>query len=160
MVSAIDGSLNGGGGTDKFRIKIWEVSTGNIVYDNNYGSDENADPATVLGGGSIVIHSTNAKSTSTTTAVAATLPSSQSFNVKVMNNPSLGGSDFKLAVESDSKEEVSIIVTSMYGEKVFNAKGAANTTYRFGANWRSGTYIIQVIQGKNEKTFKVIKGEG
>jgi hypothetical protein len=48
----------------------------------------------------------------------------------------------------------------MYGEKVLMTKGSAGDTYRFGANWRSGTYIVQIIQGDNIKTLKLIKGEG
>jgi hypothetical protein len=54
LLTAIDGQVNGGGGVDKFRIKIWD-STG-IVYDNQMGSDDAGNAATALGGGSIVIH--------------------------------------------------------------------------------------------------------
>jgi len=56
LLSAIDGQLNGGGGTDKFRMKIWDKDTGFLVYDNQLGADDYADPTTVIGGGSIVIH--------------------------------------------------------------------------------------------------------
>jgi uncharacterized repeat protein (TIGR01451 family) len=56
MLTAIDGQTNGGGGSDRIRIKIWDPATGNVVYDNQLGADENAQPSTVLGGGSIVIH--------------------------------------------------------------------------------------------------------
>jgi parallel beta-helix repeat protein len=55
-LTAVDGAINGGGGTDKFRIKIWEIGTDTIVYDNQVGTDDSTDPATTLGGGSIVIH--------------------------------------------------------------------------------------------------------
>ena len=42
---------------DKFRIKIWLGNQGNgVIYDNMMGVDDGADPTTVLGGGSIVIH--------------------------------------------------------------------------------------------------------
>lgn len=63
MVSAIDGNVSGGGGTDKFRIKIWDKDDNDrIVYDNNCTeTDENSDPATAIGGGSIVIHEVNGK---------------------------------------------------------------------------------------------------
>lgn len=47
---------------DKFRIKIWNNATGKIVYDNQIGSPDNANPNTVIGGGSIVIHNTESKS--------------------------------------------------------------------------------------------------
>jgi hypothetical protein len=56
LLTAIDGSVNGGGGIDKFRLKAWDKSTGNVIYDNQTGASETADPATALGGGSIVIH--------------------------------------------------------------------------------------------------------
>ena len=57
LLTAIDGQLNGGGGTDKFRIKIWDKATSTIVYDNQMGVLEDSPAATVIIGGSIVIHS-------------------------------------------------------------------------------------------------------
>jgi hypothetical protein len=56
MISAIDGAIPGGGGQDKFRMKIWTPATGQIVYDNQMGADDDSPPTTVIGGGSIVIH--------------------------------------------------------------------------------------------------------
>jgi hypothetical protein len=57
ILSAVDGSINGGGGTDKFRIKIWDNNNNAaIVYDNNMSASDTADPTTALAGGSIVIH--------------------------------------------------------------------------------------------------------
>jgi hypothetical protein len=49
LLTATDGQVNGGGGEDRFRIKIWETGSEATVYDN--GADQ------ALGGGSIVIHS-------------------------------------------------------------------------------------------------------
>ncbi len=54
LLTAIDGDLPGGDGIDRFRIKIW--GAGGIVYDNQMGADDQSDPTTGLGGGSIVIH--------------------------------------------------------------------------------------------------------
>jgi hypothetical protein len=59
LIYAIDGQITGGGGTDKFRIKIWWDSpdgTENVVYDNQLGVPDDTDPTTVIQGGSIVIH--------------------------------------------------------------------------------------------------------
>ncbi len=51
------GQVSGGGGIDRFRIKIWDRATGAIVYDNLMGA---ADDLTVtpeaIKGGSIVLH--------------------------------------------------------------------------------------------------------
>jgi hypothetical protein len=60
MLTATDGQLPGGGGYDKFRIKIWyEVgATSYVVYDNKRGltDDFETAPTQALGGGSIVVH--------------------------------------------------------------------------------------------------------
>jgi hypothetical protein len=56
MLTAVDGQLNGGGGADKFRIKIWDLNTDALVYDNQLGASDDATPATALGGGQIIIH--------------------------------------------------------------------------------------------------------
>jgi hypothetical protein len=57
MLSAIDGDLLGGGQAGKFRIKIWDKDDNDlIVYDNQMDADDDANPTTELGGGSIVIH--------------------------------------------------------------------------------------------------------
>jgi len=55
LVSAVDGDVSGDG-PDTFRIKIWNASTGVVVYDNEMGRGDGAPATTVLGGGSIVIH--------------------------------------------------------------------------------------------------------
>jgi hypothetical protein len=55
LISAVDGQLNGGLGVDKFRIKIWNTASGLVVYDNQIGASESAEPTTTLGGGSITI---------------------------------------------------------------------------------------------------------
>lgn len=55
ILTAIDGQVNGGGGIDKFRIKIWDEISGLVIYDNQRGEDDGAALATALGGGSIVV---------------------------------------------------------------------------------------------------------
>ena len=55
MLSAIDGDLRND--VDKFRIKIWDKSNGDLViYDNQLNAGEDAEPTTAIGGGNIVIH--------------------------------------------------------------------------------------------------------
>ncbi|HJQ69454.1 MAG TPA: HYR domain-containing protein [Blastocatellia bacterium] len=57
MLTAIDGNISGGGGADKFRLKIWDKNNNNaVVYDNQMGASDSANPTAVLGGGNIVIH--------------------------------------------------------------------------------------------------------
>lgn len=56
LLSAVDGDVNGGGGTDKFRIKIWDKGTGGVIYDNQTGTADDAAATTMIEGGNIVIH--------------------------------------------------------------------------------------------------------
>jgi hypothetical protein len=56
MLTAIDGQLDGGGSTDKFRIKIWNIATSEMIYDNQMRASDSATPSTAIGGGSIIIH--------------------------------------------------------------------------------------------------------
>ena len=50
MLSAIDGTA------DKFRIKIWDKGNDAVIYDNEIGTEEDSEPSTAIGGGSIVVH--------------------------------------------------------------------------------------------------------
>jgi hypothetical protein len=58
LLTAIDGQRPGGGGVDKFRIKIWDLTTNEVVYDNrrDFSDDIDATDPQAIGGGNIVIH--------------------------------------------------------------------------------------------------------
>ncbi|MCZ7395561.1 MAG: right-handed parallel beta-helix repeat-containing protein [Candidatus Methanoperedens sp.] len=58
LLTATDGAINGGGSVDKFRIKIWDKTTDNLVYDNVLGGSDDIEAASpqAISGGSIVIH--------------------------------------------------------------------------------------------------------
>jgi PKD repeat protein len=56
MLTTVDGDLEGGDGIDRFRIKIWDRETDEIVYDNNMDAADDVDPTTALNHGNIKIH--------------------------------------------------------------------------------------------------------
>lgn len=56
MLTAVDGQLTGGDGSDTFRIKIWDKTSGAVIYDNQSGASDESTPTTALGGGSVIIH--------------------------------------------------------------------------------------------------------
>ena len=55
LISAVDGQLTGGGGADKFRIRIWKKDTGAVIYDNIPGGALNRVATTVTSNGDIAI---------------------------------------------------------------------------------------------------------
>jgi hypothetical protein len=61
VISAVDGALKPKGSTDrfdKFRIKITDATSGNVVYDNqlNPTAPDDADPITKISAGFIITH--------------------------------------------------------------------------------------------------------
>ena len=62
LLTAIDGKVSGGGGIDRFRIKIWKydetLKQDVIVYDNQLdpGTEGTTSEGTAIGAGQIVIH--------------------------------------------------------------------------------------------------------
>ncbi|KKQ86039.1 MAG: hypothetical protein UT08_C0002G0061 [Candidatus Woesebacteria bacterium GW2011_GWB1_38_8] len=56
ILNARDGQVNGGGGVDKFRIKIWDKATDTVVYDNQLGDSGDSEATDTIEAGSIVIH--------------------------------------------------------------------------------------------------------
>jgi hypothetical protein len=56
MLTANDGQVSGGGGVDRFRLKIWDKATSVVVYDNQIGSGDTEAASDAIEGGSIVIH--------------------------------------------------------------------------------------------------------
>lgn len=62
MLTVVDGDINGGGGVDRFRIKIWyydaQLKKDVVVYDNqtSSGTEGTVRDGSTLGGGTIIIH--------------------------------------------------------------------------------------------------------
>jgi len=78
------------------------------------------------------------------------------FEVQVYPNPSQ--SEFTLLLQGyDSQVNVIVTVTDIMGRKVYQADGTGKQQYRFGANFITGIYNVQVIQGADKKSIKLIK---
>ena len=78
------------------------------------------------------------------------------FNVKVFPNPTQH--QFSLVLEGATDEKVQIVVYDALGRqvKVFEKPGA-NMPIRFGMDLKNGAYVVEVRQGDNRKTLKLVK---
>ncbi|CAN5584747.1 hypothetical protein BH10BAC2_BH10BAC2_11120 [soil metagenome] len=92
------------------------------------------------------------------TSVSGAKMGNAGLSIKVLPNPST--TNFTLILQSNSNENVQVRVSDMYGKKLYQAKGTVNQQYSFGNNFVNGMYIVQVIQGTNIQTLKLIKGKG
>ena len=78
------------------------------------------------------------------------------FSVNVSPNPST--TDFKIKVESNSNELISIRVFDALGRLVTIITGVQkNSLVTLGGNYRGGSYFAEVVQGTNHKTVMLIK---
>ncbi|MES2649732.1 MAG: MBG domain-containing protein, partial [Bacteroidota bacterium] len=157
MVSAIDGQYNGGTGSDKFRIKIWNTSSGAKVYDNMLGVDDNAtlDPlTTAIGGGSIVIQNAATKK-----AAAVRLEPNliTSTDLEVSASPSITSNFFTLTIKSARTEKIAARVFDVNGRTVELLKPVVGERQQFGHSYNGGMYFVEVLQGNQRKMVKLVK---
>ena len=144
ILTAMDQNNNQGG--DKFRIKIWDSATNQVVYDNQFGDDENADATTNLAGGSIIIHNNSSNSNAKIADIPLKFwpnPSKTSFNIELNNSP--------------IKDQINIYVFDIKGNLVHYNKINGEKKYTFGKDLESGIYFVKLKQGENLKLFKLVK---
>jgi hypothetical protein len=97
-----------------------------------------------------------ARGIQTSTPSAEVSASEGSFHVHAYPNPS--DNQFTLQVESTSNEKVGIVIYDAIGRQVKKIeKGDAMSLVKFGDDLKAGVYIVEVLQGKNHATVKLIK---
>ncbi|WP_460922092.1 PKD domain-containing protein [Pontibacter brevis] len=165
LLSAVDGQYNGGTEPDKLRMKIWDAISGVVVYDNQHGEGDDAEASTLLGdagqgGGSIVIHNPNLKSSSTKAVIAIEIlaPTSSNF----YSYPT-AFSDRATVAFSLEKEEVYVLeVYDMKGalvKKIANGLAEANRLYEFelrGDGMASGIFIARLTTTSTVRSLKMV----
>jgi hypothetical protein len=151
-------------GVDKIRIKIYNKNTGAVIYDNQMGESETLDPIVPVDepnedGSDIVVVSTSLTSTNLiveNSQMEVVAPDMTKFNVKAFPNPS--EHQFTLFLENASNEKVQIVVYDGLGRQVkMFEKDSGNIPIRFGADLKTGVYVVEVRQGENRKSIKLVK---
>jgi hypothetical protein len=164
MVIATDGDINGGGGIDKFRIKIWDDSNNNciVLYDNQMGAGETVAPITALGGGSIVIHeAVKGGSGSGKREIAAANEAPTTYQFQSYPNPFSESSTIRFAL--DTAQKFDLIVYDIRGSIIKNvASGVAEAgkVYEYqidGKNLSEGIYFVRLITTNEIKVLKMVK---
>ncbi|MFT3908131.1 MAG: T9SS type A sorting domain-containing protein [Ferruginibacter sp.] len=79
----------------------------------------------------------------------------ETFQATVFPNPSI--SDFKLKVVTAGPERITVRVLDVSGRMCKQFTVMPHETTGFGADLKAGTYMIEVKQGGNVKTIKVVK---
>lgn len=83
------------------------------------------------------------------------IPATDMLDLKIAPNPS--SSDFKLQVVTSDKEKISARIFEIQGRLIKEIIVSPSQINSIGAELNPGTYFIEVRQGKNVKTTKLIK---
>ena len=158
MLTAKDGDINGGGGEDKFRIKIWDKDQNDlVVYDNNLGSDDSGYDSQVLGGGSVTIHS-NQGNNIFNQGISTRGNAKKNNELVLYPNPTNG--KLQIEWESDGKES-SIYFVDMHGKLVHQIENMADVDGPQILKWNAshlseGIYFVLLVTADTVITKKFI----
>ena len=88
--------------------------------------------------------------------MAEAAPTTDNFHVKAYPNPS--ENQFTIQVEGGSNEKVQVSVYDAVGRLVKKIEKTDNSSQiRFGEDLKIGAYFVEVRQGVNRKTIKLVK---
>ncbi len=146
-------------------MKIYNKNTGAVIYDSQPGASDAADPTTAVGtGSSITITGGNVSTTTTTAPLTMARPRSTEelardealLQVQALPNPT--SNHFTLVLKGSSNAAVNLRVLDVLGRVVEARSGVAtNSTLRLGAAYRPGIYFVEVMQGTERITLKLVK---
>ncbi|MEX6689955.1 DUF4082 domain-containing protein [Danxiaibacter flavus] len=88
-------------------------------------------------------------------AMDSVVASTSKFDASVSPNPS--ASDFSLVVKGTDDKEVTVTVSDILGRPVYSSKGVITGAIRFGENLQPGVYIVNIQQGKEVISLRIIK---
>jgi hypothetical protein len=77
------------------------------------------------------------------------------FDVNAFPNPTY--TDFKLVLNSTSSESIKVTIYTLLGRMVSTLTFNARQTLSIGNDLKDGTYMVEVRQGANVKTLKLVK---
>jgi hypothetical protein len=159
LLTGIDGDRLIGTPADRFRVKIWSLASGAIVYDNQYGQAEDTDASTALGGGSIQVQQGKGGSITMDGAARGIMPAVGSslpveFAIHAARpNPFAGSTAIGFDLPEPSR--VSVLVYDVRGRKVATMSSGQFEPGSHVAQWdgrgdsgeslKAGIYFVRYV---------------
>jgi len=144
------------GALDRINVQLSGTGSIGLLFSSNWVSGNTTWQT--LNGGKIQVRnpSTPAPGQRTTTSEEIiTKTTKLHLLIKAYPNPS--ENYFNLTVEGNRSEDVVVSVYNVSGVRIHQVKGTANRYYKFGEGWIPGTYLVEVRQGNEVKTVKLVK---
>lgn len=164
LISAVDGGKKSSSAPDNLRVKIWDGS-GSVIYDNQRGDSDNADASTQLGGGSIVIHSSEGRNATNARTTHEQKQPEGDDAVEILSAstyPNPFRDVITVHYASELTTDVAIDVVTLQGKNVYAKSHFHNSSGIYvvdltGASLTSNVYILLVKQGQRKGVFKVFR---
>jgi hypothetical protein len=156
IMTVIDGNLDGTG-IDKVRMKIYNKNTNAVIYDNQPGASDAADPVIPVGTNStVVIEGTPKNNNLLTKTNSETVPGA-TLELAAYPNPT--SSNYTIQVNgSDTKHKILLQVFDVSGRIIETRDNVtAGSIFTLGDKYRPGSYFIRIMQGKEHKEIKLVK---
>ena len=79
------------------------------------------------------------------------------YSIQSVVYPNPSQSYFTLELKSNNLQKVEIQVFDLLGQTIYEMKGEAPNTYRFGQNFGKGVYFVKLIHQQEVKIIRIIK---
>ena len=158
LLTAVDAQVNGGTGADRFRIKIWKEGETVPVYDNQRGAADDAVAATVIGGGSILVHDDRSKARESADGRADAPVAAATL--RGFPNPFTGKTSIEFALVRD--EAYSLDVYDLNGRRVAAlgagtaAAGQVNRVVWEAKTAPAGMYVARLTTRSGVQHLKLV----
>ncbi|MFD3001489.1 T9SS type A sorting domain-containing protein [Pontibacter toksunensis] len=163
LVAAVDGDVGQGHQRDRLRLKIWEIASGRVVYDNQAGAGEGAVASTAIEGGQIVIHRPLGRSLENLAALAEGMSEGSVPEKHVLQAyPTIFSGKATVTFTLDQEQEYTLGLYDMNGTLVRNVgsgRAGAGRQYEFVVNEErlsNGLYFVRLIAGAEVQTVKLL----
>jgi len=158
MLTAVDGQMNGGGGIDKFRIKIWDKNTDQIIYDNQLGDPDDENAKGAIEAGSIVIHKGSGLQKSDTIAEDIESEAKPKQYALFQNHPNPFNPETMISFQIPQSNHIIVRIFNTLGAEIRTVMNGWRDTGNYSIIWdgrdnsgktvSSGTYIYQIQAGQ------------
>ncbi|MDP2088686.1 MAG: MBG domain-containing protein [Flavobacteriaceae bacterium] len=157
---------NGAGSSDTFGVTL-QRKAGGIWFSSNWTGTKTIEQILKTGGLYVSTSGLPQSDARTTDPESTTTPEIQAvatdaleveavmFNVSAYPNPST--EYFTLKLQGATQDQVQVNVFDVNGRLVYTKTANYNDSYQFGERFQAGVYLVNVQQGTNKVSLKVIK---
>ena len=159
-MTVMDGALDGTG-VDKIGMKIYNRTSNEIIYDNQPGTGDAANPTAAVGDNSIIFIQSTQANLLETKRPGDNLKDEININDKleIIAYPNPTNKLFAVQVKTNNtKDNILMQVVDQQGRVLEKRNNVlAGSMIAVGTLYKPGVYYIRIMQGRERRELKLIK---